>query len=639
MRHRLVILLLLVSSAVAQTPAPAGASAYSIHIRKIPAKIVVDGRLDEAVWNEIEPVTSFTQTDPDLGQPISEKTEARIFYDDENIYFGFKCFDREPGKVIHRLGAHDASTGSDSVDILLDTFHDRRTGYYFSINSLGIQFDGLSDETNRAPGFASLDPTWDGIWYSAGVIQPWGWSAEVVIPFKSLRIPAASVQTWGFNMNRTIPRKNESASWVPVSRYDGIMKPSKAGTLTGIENIRVGHNLELIPYASTRYRNDAGSPAHEGFGGSAGLDARYALSPNLTANLTINPDFADTEADEFTSEISRFEIFFPEKRKFFTEGANYFTTPLTAFFSRRVGARLPDGEPQRIYEGGKLTGRADGWTIGALEALTQRTEFIDPDSGLNVTAPGAFFAVLRAFHGFGDKSAFGFVSVNRIQQQNAVFLPSGDLLSENESTQGIDLNILKGEHLSWSSQLLANLNATHPGFNPQNLGGLTHLLYDSETFTYEATGKFLGNRVDMSSTGFEPEVDRWSGQMAFTYKPFINRWGIRQIFISPNYDESNDTGGALQDAGADGVLDVTFKNFWTAHFSHNYDRVRFNEFTDLFTRLPGTRVYVTPKYRFYASTNQQRAFAVTFRYIWGKEVQFDENFYGLFRQYEVVTST
>ena len=613
-------------------------SGSDIRPEKHAAKITVDGKLDEPVWNQLQPITSFTQTQPDLGKPVSEKTEVMIFYDDENIYFGIRCFDREPDKVIARYGAHDASTGSDSFDIMLDTFHDRRTGYYFSINARGGEFDALADESNGRSGFGALDPTWDGIWYTAAALQPWGWSAEVVIPFKSLRVPADSVQTWGFNMGREIPRKNENAYWVPVTRYDGIMKPSKAGTLSGIEKIHVGHNLEVIPYFSTRYRYNGGFVVPQGFGGSGGLDLRYALGPNLTASVTFNPDFADTEADEFTSEISRFEIFFPEKRKFFTEGANYFTTPLDTFFTRRIGAVLPNGEPQRILEGGKVTGRVDDWTIGALEAVTQRTEFIDPNSGLDVTAPAAFFSVVRAFHTFGEKSAFGFVSVNRIQQQAATFMPNGDLLSENESTEGADLSIAKGEHLTWQSQVIANLNATHPGFTGQNLGGLTHLLYDSETFAYETTGKFLGNRTDFSSTGFEPETDRWSGQMSVTYKPFLNRLGIRQIFLSPNYDESNDTTGALQDAGADGVLDVQFKNFWTFHFSHNYNRVRFNEFTDFFTRLPDTRVYTTPIWRLYLSTNEARAFTVTFRDIWGKEVQFNENFYGTFHQWELVTS-
>jgi hypothetical protein len=126
--------------------------------------------------------------------------------------------------------------------------------------------------------------------------------------------------------------------------------------------------------------------------------------------------------------------------------------------------------------------------------------------------------------------------------------------------------------------------------------------------------------------------------MSFTYKPFINRFFIRQIFLAPNYDESNDTTGALQNAGADAVLDVTLKNFWSVHFSENYNRVRFNDFTGFFTRLPQTHVYTTPVWRFYVSTNQTRAYTLTYRQIWGKEVQFDENFYGTFRQFELVAS-
>ena len=644
----LIGLVLTLAAAYGQLPTP-GQPLKTVHIQKLAAKIKVDGRLDEPVWSALTPIIDFTQTEPDLGAPVSERTEALIFYDDDNIYFGFRCYDHEPQKILHRLGAHDALTRSDSVDVFIDTFHDRRTGYYYSVNARGIQFDAVSNETSSNNGedlFSRVhDGTWDGVWYSAAVIEDWGWSAEIAIPFKSIRLPRESVQTWGLNLNRTIVRKNESAFWQAVTRFDGAMRPSKAGTMTGIENVHVGRDLELIPYFSTKYRSSPWLPKFDGASANAGLDARYGVTQNLTANLTVNPDFDDTEADEFTSQISRFEIFFPEKRKFFTEGANYFATPMNLFFSRRIGERLPDGEPQRIYQGAKLTGKSGPWTIGALEAVTQRTDFTDPETGQNELSPQAVFGVLRVERGILAKSSIGFISVNRWQRPLVGADFSGNLLNAAETAQAVDLNILHGEHLSWASQFLVNTNALYPGMNAQHLGWKSDFSYDSEKFTYQTGGKFLGREVDLSQVGFEPEVDRWSGYMAAEYKPFINRWGVRQLFTSLNYDESNGTHGELEDSGADFDISAQFKNFWTAHAHYSYDRVRFFDFVicastpacdaRLATRLNTTHVYPIPRYSFNISSNTNRALSFTARFVGGKQVQYDWDYYGYRKQLEL----
>jgi hypothetical protein len=644
----LIGLVLTLAAAYGQLPTP-GQPLKTVHIQKLAAKIKVDGRLDEPVWSALTPIIDFTQTEPDLGAPVSERTEALIFYDDDNIYFGFRCYDHEPQKILHRLGAHDALTRSDSVDVFIDTFHDRRTGYYYSVNARGIQFDAVSNETSSNNGedlFSRVhDGTWDGVWYSAAVIEDWGWSAEIAIPFKSIRLPRESVQTWGLNLNRTIVRKNESAFWQAVTRFDGAMRPSKAGTMTGIENVHVGRDLELIPYFSTKYRSSPWLPKFDGASANAGLDARYGVTQNLTANLTVNPDFDDTEADEFTSQISRFEIFFPEKRKFFTEGANYFATPMNLFFSRRIGERLPDGEPQRIYQGAKLTGKSGPWTIGALEAVTQRTDFTDPETGQNELSPQAVFGVLRVERGILAKSSIGFISVNRWQRPLVGADFSGNLLNAAETAQAVDLNILHGEHLSWASQFLVNTNALYPGMNAQHLGWKSDFSYDSEKFTYQTGGKFLGREVNLSQVGFEPEVDRWSGYMAAEYKPFINRWGVRQLFTSLNYDESNGTHGELEDSGADFDISAQFKNFWTAHAHYSYDRVRFFDFVicastpacdaRLATRLNTTHVYPIPRYSFNISSNTNRALSFTARFVGGKQVQYDWDYYGYRKQLEL----
>lgn len=605
--------------------------AYALHLKRVDEpRIRVDGKLEEPVWKTIEPITRFIQAQPDEGAPVSERTEALIFYDSNNIYFGFRFYD-DPKKITGRMASHDTPTGSDSADILIDTFRDRRTGYWFSVSAGGVQFDGTVNEGSTASsGFGNIDLSWDGIWSSAVSWESWGWSAEVVIPFKSIRLPQASTQEWGINVGREILRKNEVAYWVPVPRYEAFnMKPSRSGTLD-MENVRVGRNLELIPYFSVANRTGGGQPELEGFKGNGGLDARYGLAANLTANLTVNPDFGETEADEFTSQISRFEIFFPEKRKFFTEGANYFQTPLNLFFSRRVGSRLPDGEPQRILQGGKITGKTGRWTIGALEAFTQNTDIVDPSTLTRQTAPGAFFGVVRLQHDIFQKSAIGFMSVNRRQS-------AGDI-GENESTQAVDLSILKGQHLNWASQAMVNINDTYSGVDGQHMGWLSNLAYDSNQFAFGAAGKFLGRKVNLSNTGFEPETDRWSGDLYTTWKPFINRYGIRQLFFNMNYGESNGTLGELENADADGDFRVQFKNFWGAHFRYSYSRVRFFDFTPDFQRFTTTHVYQTPIYLLEISSNQNRNLTIGASFQTQKMVQFNENFYGGANAFQVNTN-
>ncbi|MGZ7029651.1 MAG: DUF5916 domain-containing protein [Terriglobales bacterium] len=629
------IFAVIIFAAAALAAAPDGAEAqlasntepHKIHVRRIEdAQIKVDGKLDEPVWQTIEPITNFTQTQPNEGAPVSRRTEARIFYDDNNIYFGFR-FEDDPDRINYHFVARDVGSGSDSADILLDTFHDRRTGYFFSITAAGAQFDGTFDESRGGQGFGTIDLTWDGIWYSGVSRESWGWSAEVVIPFKSIRISHASSQEWGINLGRERLRDNEFAFWVPVPLFEGFMKPSRAGVLTGLEDLHVGRNLELVPFVGGTNRSGGQQPQLNKFSVNGGLNARYGLQQNLTANLAINPDFGETEADQFTAEVSRFEIFFPEKHQFFTEGANYFQTPLQLFFSRRIGAPMPDGEPQRILEGGKITGKAGAWTIGALEAVTQAQDYVDPSTQTLQQAPGAFFGVVRLQHDLFQKSAFGFMTVNRRQQPGTV--------GQNESTHAVDLSILSGPHIRWVSQAMVNTNSANPGVDAQHLGWISDFIYDSDKFTYEVAGKFLGNKVDLSHTGFEPQVDRWSGLMSATWKPFINRHYIRQLFFNLNYDESNGTHGELEDAGADFDFKAQFKNFWQAHYRFSYDRTRFFFFTPDFLRLPNTRGYQEPIHVVELTSNQSRRVYFDLLFQTQKMVQFNENFYGSMKELQL----
>ncbi len=593
------------------------------------AKIRVDGRLDEPVWSRIAPITEFVQTEPDEGKPASEKTEAFLFYDDENIYFGFKCYDSEAEKIVARYDTHDARTNSDSVNILLDPYGDRRTGYFFSINARGVQFDGILKEGQ------GMDPTWDGIWQSAARVEDWGWSAEVAIPFKSIRFHEG--QAWGLNLGRDVVRKNESDNWQMVTRFDHFMRPSKAGLLSGIEHVKQGRNVEFIPYFSVRSRRSAPNGLDNAQDFEGGGDVRWGPRPNLTLNATINPDFADTEADEINISISRFELFFPEKRQFFNEGANFFATPMNYFFSRRIGARITDqnglsnGKPQRILFGAKLTGKEGPWSIGLLEAKTQATHFnvTDPATGNRLAefAPGANFFVLRVAHDIGSNSSIGFLTVNRDQAGNDV--------GSAERAHSVDLNLVLGPHWTWQSQAGFSQNhvTTAGGIQRAAFGSLAK--YNSEKWEIDALYKFLGRGFEISQIGFEPENGRHSDQLTVVYKPFINRAYIRQLFFELTYNSSQDTEGLLQDAGADVVVTAQLKNFWAVRGVYSYDRERFFQFTPGFGRLETTRVYIEPKERFFVSSNENRFASFNYTFTNRKNAQFRENYYGREQRHEL----
>ncbi len=585
----------------------------TLHIQQIKTNVQVDGRLDEPVWDELVPAEGFLQSEPDEGAPVSERTIAYLFYDDQHLYIGFRCYDSEPEKVIVRFDARDARTNSDSVGVFLDPFGDRRNGYFFSLNAAGGQFDAL---VSADGGF---DSTWDGIWYSGVERNNEGWTAEMAIPFRSIRF--RTDRPWGLNLSRDIARKNEEAAWQFIARFEGRTIPSRAGYLEGVRGIEPGLSLEFIPYTSGRWRRGAGNPLDDENDYEGGLDVRWGLLPNLTANVTVNPDFAETEADEINISISRFELFFPEKRAFFNEGSTFFSTPLNLFFTRRVGARLPDGRPQRILLGAKLTGRIGPWTLGLLESRTQRTKFTDPETRELLTAPAANFFVLRVRRDIFESSSVGFLTVNRDQGD-------GDIGS-TQRVHAVDLSIVRGSRILWTTQAAYNQNETMPEGGIQRTAFRSHFNFDSDELELRMRYKFVGRGFDVSAVGFEPETDRHSALAAIEWKPFLDRHGIRQIFFELNQDISLNTAGLTEDSGSDAEVRVEFQNFWSASVRYSYDLVRFFEFTPDFGRNTNrTRIYIEPRVNIEFDTNSNKPLFLSYEYTWRKFAQFRDNFYG-----------
>jgi hypothetical protein len=365
-----------VNQAFAQTP-KARAFAVSEHIR-------IDGKLDEPGWKEAVPIGDLVQVLPKEGDRPSEKTEVRILVDNDALYFGITCFDRKPSAIIATQLTRDAELDvDDNISIVIDPFFDHRNGFFFTVNPAGARADG---QISNSAEYASLD--WDGIWNAHARTTNDGWVAEIVIPFKTLRFkPGQSV--WGLNIQRVIKRANETNRWSGARHDIWLTNLAEAGQLEGLPNVRQGMGLDIRPYGLL-VRKEGNDWKVDG-----GLDISKNLAPNLNASLTIKTDFAETEVDARQVNLTRFDLFYPEKRSFFLEGAGVFDVAswssfmpdLIPFFSRRIGLIEQDGVSAEvpIIAGGKITGRQSRYNIGFLDVQTDAVDDLGL-SGQNLLA-------------------------------------------------------------------------------------------------------------------------------------------------------------------------------------------------------------------------------------------------------------
>ena len=379
----------------------------------------IDGRIIEATWAGATPFTAFTQREPVEGTPVSERTEVRIVTDGVALYVAATLFDREAALIVPGEKVRDVTlTNSDYFAFILDTYHDRQNGFLFGTTPSGIEHDAQVIREGEGGGVSvtgqgramsgsmgGVNLNWDATWTVATARDSAGWYAEFRIPFSTLRYGSGATQDWGLNIMRGIRRRNEEALWSPVSRQFGITRLSQAGVLEGIA-VPVRRTATVTPYvlgAATRYfptESDYRTP------GDFGIDAKWGITPSLTADLTINTDFAQVEVDEQRTNLTRFPVFFPEKRPFFLENAGTFSagTPqaVDLFFTRRIGIDSV-GQPVPILGGGRLTGRVAGLTVGALYMITDET----------ANTLGNAFSVARVVKELSARSRVGLLGVQR----------------------------------------------------------------------------------------------------------------------------------------------------------------------------------------------------------------------------------
>ena len=362
-------------------------------------QIVLDGRLDEAVWTRGVPARDFLQTEPVEGVPGTERTEVRVAYDADNFYIGAMLADSEPDGILGYQKQRDAGLGSDDRFMwVLDTFLDGRTGYFFEINPAGLMGDGLL----RTGSGRTINKSWDGIWEARVARGAYGWSAEVRIPFRTLNFDR-TLETWGINFQRTVRRKNEETLWSGHLRNQGLFRPTHAGRVSGLQGMSQGIGLEAKPYVAGAWKYDA--EAGSDVPADIGVDVTYSVASSLRAAVTVNTDFAETEVDQRRVNLTRFPLFFPERRAFFLEGSSVFnfatTSGVTPFFSRRIG--LVDGEPTPIRYGARLGGQLGRNELGFLQVQT----------GGHGLQPAETFTVGRFKRNFFAQSSIGAIYTRR----------------------------------------------------------------------------------------------------------------------------------------------------------------------------------------------------------------------------------
>jgi len=388
---------------------------------------VVDGEvLSDPVWGAATPVGGFRQSTPDEGEPASERTEIRVVYTDDTLYFGVVLFDDDPSTIIVADSRRDSSLDeTDSFQLILDTFLDHQNGFVFGTSPSGLEFDGQVTNEGQGSGRfggggggragsgqqrgsgGGFNQNWDGAWQVETRITDIGWIAEFAIPFRTLRFNAGDVQTWGINFQRNIRRRNETAYWSPLPRQFNLYRLSLAGQLAGLD-IRSPRNLKLTPYVLGQAIDTAASPADSTVLGDVGADLKYSITPGLTLDATYNTDFAQVEVDEEQVNLDRFNLFFPEKRPFFLENAGIFSVGLPGqvemFFSRRIGIG-DEGVQVPILGGGRLSGKVGRNTNVGL--LNMQTESVGTGQQANN------FSVARVRQDIAGRSSVGAMFVNR----------------------------------------------------------------------------------------------------------------------------------------------------------------------------------------------------------------------------------
>jgi hypothetical protein len=379
---------------------------YHVKAPLFPSSPKIDGKLDEPFWQNATILDSFTQYEPQEGGQPTENTVAYLGYDSKNLYIGVKCYDSNPKAVRACLAKRDQVYGDDGITIFLDTFNDQKRAFAFQVNPCGVQNDGIYTETRRrgrgrGSGMFGFDRNWDTFLMTDASQDEEGYTIEMAIPFKSLRFPNRNPQTWGLQIKREIRRKSEEIYWAPRSRsINGFL--IQAGTVEIDGDIEQGKNIEIMPVVTGLKQNGVK------FDPEAGLNFKYGITSDLTADMALNPDFSQIEADMPQIDVNqRYALYYPEKRPFFLEGQDIFDTPFELVYTRKIVNPL---------WGAKLTGQVGKWTLGFLSAYDENAVGIDIPLGSEapiIATPQSMVSVFRIRRDLFSESYIGFILTDK----------------------------------------------------------------------------------------------------------------------------------------------------------------------------------------------------------------------------------
>ncbi len=548
------------------------------HAVRTETKPTIDGLLTDDVWSLAEPITNFLQLDPDNLAPATEATEARILYDNDNIYVAIRAYDSEPEKIVARLARRDswmeaAESSADWVGVLFDSRNDDRTAFVFNVNAAGVKIDAYiyNDE--------NFDLSWDGVWDVAVRIDTEGWSAEFELPFSLFRFNAGGNHDWGFVIDRGIQRKQEFQQWPGKKRgVEGMV--SRFGVLKGIEGVPAPKQIEVLPYTLGGYEVESNDPLAK----NIGLDVEYGLGSNTTLNLTFNPDFGQVEADPSVLNLTAFETFYEEKRPFFVEGGSFFKHRIQQFHSRRIGKEpgyfYPDNgsiiespDATTILAAAKITGKTpSGLGFGLIESLTDEVygtwEYIDSDSS-TVTEDFLLEPYTNYLVGRVEKPVF-----NNVSTVGMMFTDVRRKNGKSASTGGFnwDMSFLDNK-LDLTGQLLTSLTDGVSGH-----AGRFFMGYDDPVWWEIGSAlSWYEDSFDLNDLGF---LDR-SGVWKFVVFGEIRKqdpWGpfLRNELDGHFFYKERNDGLSLNKDFKFEQTNIT-KNYWAFGFGGDY---RFPSFDD-----------------------------------------------------------
>ncbi len=554
----------------------------------------VDGILDDEAWKRAEPISNFTQRELREGEPATERTEVRIIYDDRSLYIAVSCYDSEPEGIVANEMQRDFNTdGEDTFGVILDTYRDRRNGFWFFINPNGARADALVTDEGQG-----VNHDWNALWDVRTQWNGEGWFAEIEIPFSTLRFSDDPEQVWGINFTRNIRRKQEQDLWQAYLRNYGFLKLSQAGILVGLTNIHRGNDIEIKPYLLGGVEQES---ANHSTRTKVGLDVKYSLTPTLTLDLTSNTDFAQVEVDRARINLTRFPLFFPEKRDFFLEGADIFNFQFgdspQPFYSRRIGISLTrDLIP--ILGGVRLVGKAGTYNLGVLTMQTAEA------SG----EPSTNYTVARVKRDFLEQSYVGFIATNKQSS-----------LSYNRLL-GVDGAWVRSDVLGSNTLIIgAGLAGTqNPGVKSDNLA---YRLYAD--FPNDFIDHFIGVRVVQGNfdpqVGFQDRNNFRKYSWTFRIRPRPEGIGMQYIEFKPvEVDYYTNPDGSVQSLNYEGRL-LGFKTKSGELFEWNLQRFADSprETIDFFGNAVAPSTYWWTRWELQLETNQSRSLSFFSLYSWG----------------------